>query len=76
VPSHAGDEAIVWAATHGGWVLDRTHTGKGLSGLLGNAAAGRWGLGDDVVFIHTGGTPAVFTTGGLPAPARGPAHRH
>ncbi len=66
VPSRAGDEAIVWAATHGGWVLDRTYTGKGFSGLLGNAAAGRWGPGDDVVFIHTGGTPAVFTTGGLP----------
>jgi hypothetical protein len=28
-------------------------TGTGFSGLLGNAAAGRWGRGDDVVFIHT-----------------------
>ena len=38
VPSPAGDEAIEWAARHGGWVLDRTYTGKGFSGLLGNAA--------------------------------------
>jgi 1-aminocyclopropane-1-carboxylate deaminase/D-cysteine desulfhydrase-like pyridoxal-dependent ACC family enzyme len=66
VPSHAGDEAIAWAARHGGWVLDRTYTGKGFSGLLGNADAGRWQPGDDVVFIHTGGLPAVFTTDGLP----------
>jgi 1-aminocyclopropane-1-carboxylate deaminase/D-cysteine desulfhydrase-like pyridoxal-dependent ACC family enzyme len=67
VPTRAGDEAIVWAARHGGWVLDRTHTGKGFSGLLGNATSGRWGPGDDVVFIHTGGTPAVFGCNGLPA---------
>ena len=66
VPSPAGDEAIAWAARHGGWVLDRTYTGKGFAGLLGNAAAGRWSAGDDVVFIHTGGLPAVFTASGLP----------
>jgi 1-aminocyclopropane-1-carboxylate deaminase/D-cysteine desulfhydrase-like pyridoxal-dependent ACC family enzyme len=66
VPTRAGDNAIGWAARHGGWVLDRTYTGKGFSGLLGNAAAGRWSPGDDVVFIHTGGVPAVFTAGGLP----------
>jgi 1-aminocyclopropane-1-carboxylate deaminase/D-cysteine desulfhydrase-like pyridoxal-dependent ACC family enzyme len=66
VPSPAGDEAIAWAAHRGGWVFDRTYTGKGFAGLLGNAAAGRWGAGDDVVFIHTGGLPAVFATGGLP----------
>ncbi len=66
VPSHAGDEAIEWAARHGGWVLDRTYTGKGFSGLLGNAAAGRWAAGDDVVFIHTGGLPSVFAPNGLP----------
>ena len=56
----AGDEAIRWAAVHGGWVLDRTYSGKGFAGLLGNAATGRWRPGDEVVFIHTGGLPAVF----------------
>ena len=66
VPTPAGDEAIVWAARHGGWVLDRAYTGKGLAGLLGHAAAGRWGRGEDVVFVHTGGLPAVFAAGGLP----------
>jgi 1-aminocyclopropane-1-carboxylate deaminase/D-cysteine desulfhydrase-like pyridoxal-dependent ACC family enzyme len=63
VATRAGAEAIRWAAVHGGWVLDRTYSGKGFAGLLGNAAAGRWGPGDDVVFIHTGGLPAVFAGG-------------
>ena len=39
VPTAAGDDAIRWAAATGGWVLDRTYTGKGLAGLLGNAAS-------------------------------------
>lgn len=73
VPTSAGDDAIWWAAQRGGWVLDRTYTGKGLSGLLGQAAEGRWGPGDDVVFVHTGGMPAVFAPGGSPPPRRGPA---
>ncbi|CAB4881862.1 unannotated protein [freshwater metagenome] len=67
VPSVAGDDAVRWAARHGGWVVDRTYSGKGLAGLLGNAADGRWGTDDDVVFIHTGGLPAVFAPGGLPS---------
>jgi 1-aminocyclopropane-1-carboxylate deaminase/D-cysteine desulfhydrase-like pyridoxal-dependent ACC family enzyme len=65
-PTAAGDDAIRWAARHGAWVLDRTYTGKGFSGLLGQAAEGRWAGGDDVVFVHTGGLPAVFTPGGAP----------
>ena len=70
VPTEAGDEAIRWAARSGGWVLDRTYTGKGMSGLLGLAAEGRVGAGDDVVFVHTGGVPAVFAEHGCP-PLRG-----
>jgi 1-aminocyclopropane-1-carboxylate deaminase/D-cysteine desulfhydrase-like pyridoxal-dependent ACC family enzyme len=65
VPTAAGDAAVRWAARHGGWVLDRTYTGKGFAGLVGNAEAGRWPPGSDVVFVHTGGMPAVFAPGGL-----------
>lgn len=64
VPTEAGDEAIRWGATANGLILDRTYSGKGASGVLGNAAEGRWVEGDDVVFIHTGGWPAVFAPGG------------
>ena len=38
----------------------------GLSGLLGAAADGRFGPDDDVVFIHTGGWPALFAPDGAP----------
>jgi 1-aminocyclopropane-1-carboxylate deaminase/D-cysteine desulfhydrase-like pyridoxal-dependent ACC family enzyme len=34
--------------------------------LLALAAAGRWQPGADVVFVHTGGLPSVFTPGGTP----------
>jgi 1-aminocyclopropane-1-carboxylate deaminase/D-cysteine desulfhydrase-like pyridoxal-dependent ACC family enzyme len=64
VPTAAGDAAIEWAAHAGAWVLDRTYTGKGLAGVLGNASEGRWNRGHDVVFVHTGGLPAVFAPGG------------
>ena len=47
-------------------MLDRTYTGKGFAGLLGNAATGRWGPGDEVVFVHTGGLPAVFADAAEP----------
>lgn len=60
VPTDAGDSAVGWAATTGGWLMDRTYSGKGLSGLLGQVAEGRWSDDDDVVFIHTGGWPALF----------------
>ena len=66
IPTDAGDEAIRWAAGRGGWILDRTYSGKGLSGLLGLAAEGRFAEDSDVVFIHTGGWPALFAPGGAP----------
>jgi 1-aminocyclopropane-1-carboxylate deaminase/D-cysteine desulfhydrase-like pyridoxal-dependent ACC family enzyme len=66
-PTPEADDALVWAARHGGWVLDRVYTAKALAGLLSLASAGAWGPGDDVVFWHTGGQPAVFAPGGAPA---------
>ncbi|MFM7489197.1 MAG: 1-aminocyclopropane-1-carboxylate deaminase/D-cysteine desulfhydrase [Actinomycetota bacterium] len=53
-------EAADWAARTGAWVLDAVYTAKGMAGLLGNAADGRWASGDNVVWIHTGGQPEVF----------------
>lgn len=65
VPTGEGDDAIRWAATNGGWLCDRTYSGKGLAGALGLASEGRFGDGD-VVFVHTGGWPALFADGGVP----------
>jgi len=66
VPSEAGDDAVRWAATTGGWLVDRTYSGKGLSGLLGLVAEDRFAGDDEVVFIHTGGWPALFGPNGTP----------
>jgi 1-aminocyclopropane-1-carboxylate deaminase/D-cysteine desulfhydrase-like pyridoxal-dependent ACC family enzyme len=60
VPTDAGAAAMEWAARHGGWLMDATYSGKGFSGVLGLIDEGRWGVDDDVVFIHTGGWPALF----------------
>ena len=66
VPTIEGDAAISWAARSGGWLLDRTYSGKGMSGMLGLASEGRFTEGDDVVFVHTGGWPALFSPHGTP----------
>lgn len=66
VPTRAGDSAIRWAARHGGWVLDRVYSGKGFAGLVGQVESGRWPRGTDIVFVHTGGHPAMFAPGGAP----------
>ena len=79
IPTEAGDRAIEWAAAHGGWLLDRTYSGKGLGAVLAMAAGGELGRGagetadDDevnVAFIHTGGWPALFAPGGVPDDVR------
>jgi 1-aminocyclopropane-1-carboxylate deaminase/D-cysteine desulfhydrase-like pyridoxal-dependent ACC family enzyme len=43
-----------------GILLDPVYTAKVFSGLLDHHAAGRWPSGTRLVFIHSGGTPALF----------------
>ena len=59
-PSAAAIEAIRLAARTEGLILDPVYTGKAMAGLIDHARAGRLGPDDVVVFIHTGGTPALF----------------
>jgi D-cysteine desulfhydrase family pyridoxal phosphate-dependent enzyme len=68
VPTPEADAAILWAARNGGWVLDRVYSGKGFSAVLGLAEKGKWAAPETVVFIHTGGLPAVFSAHGAPLP--------
>ena len=60
VPTDSGTAAMEWAARTGGWLVDATYSAKGVAGLLGNIDDGRWGPDDHVVFVHTGGWPALF----------------
>jgi D-cysteine desulfhydrase len=61
VPSEAGNAAIRTVARSEGMLLDPIYTGKAFSGLLGCIAAGRIKSGSSVLFIHTGGEPALFS---------------
>jgi 1-aminocyclopropane-1-carboxylate deaminase/D-cysteine desulfhydrase-like pyridoxal-dependent ACC family enzyme len=36
------------------------YSGKRLAGLIALVQSGRWKKDEDVVFVHTGGTPALF----------------
>jgi D-cysteine desulfhydrase family pyridoxal phosphate-dependent enzyme len=65
VPSRAGDDAIAMLARTEGLVLDQVYTGKATAGLLAMVRTSRLQEAGDVVFVHTGGTPAVFAD--LPA---------
>ncbi|HEY6980919.1 D-cysteine desulfhydrase family protein [Reyranella sp.] len=60
VPHEATIEAIKLGARLEGLVLDPVYSGKGLAGLIALIRAGRWTSGQDIVFIHTGGAPALF----------------
>ena len=59
VPHAATIEAIRLAGRLEALPLDPVYSGKGLAGLISLVRDGRW-QDEDVVFIHTGGTPALF----------------
>jgi L-cysteate sulfo-lyase len=60
IPHAATIDAIKLAARLEALVLDPVYSGKGMAGLIALIRAGRWRREDDVVFIHTGGAPAIF----------------
>ena len=53
-------EALHLAATLEGLLLDPVYTGKAMAGLIAAAREGRLPGTGAVVFVHTGGTPALF----------------
>jgi D-cysteine desulfhydrase family pyridoxal phosphate-dependent enzyme len=61
LPSKEGVEAIRLVAQREGIVLDSTYTGKTFGGLLTRVRNRKFNPGSRVVFLHTGGTPEIFT---------------
>ena len=53
-------EALVLAARTEGLVLDPVYTGKAFSGMIDHIRKGQFTKDQAVVFVHTGGTPALF----------------
>jgi D-cysteine desulfhydrase len=59
-PTAAAHAAIELLARTEGILADPVYTGKGLAGLLHLIDQGRFSREQSVVFIHTGGAPALF----------------
>ena len=56
-------EAMALAARLEGLLLDPVYTGKAMAGLVAHVRSGRIAAGSRVLFLHTGGVPAVFAYG-------------
>jgi 1-aminocyclopropane-1-carboxylate deaminase/D-cysteine desulfhydrase-like pyridoxal-dependent ACC family enzyme len=53
-------EAISLVAESEGILLDPVYTGKAMAGLIDHIRSQLIGPSETVVFLHTGGTPALF----------------
>ena len=60
VPSPSGQDAIQRLARIEGILLDPVYTGKAFAGMLDLIEQGRMGLNEPIIFLHTGGLPALF----------------
>lgn len=62
-------EAVRMFASLEGILLDPVYTGKGAAGLIDYCRQGRFGKGQRIVFLHTGGAAALFGYDGVFRPA-------
>lgn len=60
LPSERGREALNLLARTEAILTDPVYSAKALAGLIADVRAGKYPPGAAVVFIHTGGVPAVF----------------
>src|SRR6266545_6493864 len=60
VPSPGGQAAILRLARAEGILLDPVYTGKAFAGLLDLIEKGGLGSNEPIIFLHTGGLPALF----------------
>lgn len=59
-PSRQGIDAIKLVAETEGIILDPVYSGKAMAGLIDLAKKGYFEKESNIVFMHTGGTPALF----------------
>lgn len=60
LPAQSTLEAISMAARFDGILLDPVYSAKGMAGLIGLTRNGFFKAGETVVFLHTGGSAALF----------------
>ena len=59
-PNDAGMEAVKLLAQLEGILLDPVYTGKAMAGLIDGISRGRFKDEGPILFVHTGGAPALF----------------
>jgi D-cysteine desulfhydrase len=59
-PHAPAQAAVELAARSEGLLLDPVYTGKALAGLIDLIRTGRFRPDQHVIFLHTGGAPALF----------------
>jgi D-cysteine desulfhydrase family pyridoxal phosphate-dependent enzyme len=60
LPTEEMVEAVRLTALQEALLLDPVYSGKAMAGVIAGIRAGRFGADDTVVFLHTGGSPALF----------------
>jgi len=60
VPNNKMVEAVTLMARTEGILLDPVYTGKAMAGLVDLSRTGYFKRGEHVLFVHTGGSPALF----------------
>ncbi|MEO0436671.1 MAG: D-cysteine desulfhydrase [Pseudomonadota bacterium] len=60
IPAESTLEAIELFARHEGILLDPVYSGKGAAGLIDLIRQGAFGVDENIVFLHTGGSQALF----------------
>ena len=61
LPDETVRKAIYLMASKEAVILDPCYTGKAFAGILQMIEEGKIKKGENVIFVHTGGAPAVYT---------------
>jgi len=72
IPTEECVEAIKLVARTEGLLLDPVYTGKAMAGLVDLVRKGAFGRNENLLFVHTGGTPGLFAEEGIFDERRGP----
>jgi D-cysteine desulfhydrase family pyridoxal phosphate-dependent enzyme len=67
IPTPEALEALMLLARTEALVLDPTYTAKAMAALIGHVRSGAIAPGESVVFLHTGGSPAIFALAAVAA---------
>ncbi len=71
IPTDAALEAIALLAKTEAILLDPCYTSKAMAGMIHDIRSGAVAPSETVVFLHTGGMPALFTQDFVEALKRG-----